>query len=98
MILKKKNISFILQLVFFSSIIALFYSEKIELSKFTYIFTFQNIDLICLVFLNNLIISILFFAIIKRISSDKIDFFFVSSTYLQGGLISQVFPGTGIFL
>ncbi|WP_435098808.1 lysylphosphatidylglycerol synthase domain-containing protein [Candidatus Pelagibacter bacterium nBUS_27] len=86
-----------LQVVFLITIILLFVLDKIQLSKISYIFSLQNIDLIFLVFLNNLAISVLFFAIIKKISSDKINFFFINSTFLQGGLIGMIIPGSGLF-
>ena len=93
---KKKYINIFLQLIFLVTAVVLFFLDKIELSKITYIFSFQNIDLIFLVFFNNLAISILFFAIIKKISSDKINFFFICSTFLQGGIISKIVPGGGL--
>lgn len=94
---KKKYINTFLQVAFSITIILLFALDKIQLSKISYIFSPQNIDLIFLVFLNNLAISVLFFTIIKKISSDKINFFFVSSTFLQGGLVAKIIPGGGLF-
>ncbi len=93
----KKKINIFLQLFFLVSVVMLFALDKIELSKIAYIFSSQNIILIFFVFFNNIAIPILFFVIINKVSSDKINFYFVSSTFLQGGLISYIIPGGGLF-
>lgn len=94
--IKKKHINILLQAIFLICVVTLFFLDKIEFSKISYIFSFQNIDLIFFVFLNNFAISFLFFLIINKISSKKINFYFVNSTFLQGGLISIVIPASGL--
>ena len=97
MIKKKKIIEIVLQIIFIFIISLLFFFEKIDLSKIYNIFSFNNLDLILLIFFNNLAISILFYLILRVIINKKSNIFIICSTYLEGGIVKLIFPGGDLF-
>lgn len=96
MFTKINKINILLQFIFISILVLLFIFDKFDISKINYIFTIKNYFFISLIFLNTLITSILFFLILNIVTKKKIDFFIVSSSFLQGGLVNIFWPGGGL--
>ena len=93
MIIKKTYIEILLQIIFIIAIFLLFFFEKLNLSKIYNIFSFNNLDLIFLIFFNNLAISILFYLTLRVIINKKSNIFKICSTFLEGGIVKLIFPG-----
>jgi hypothetical protein len=93
MIIKKTYIEILLQIIFIIAIFLLFFFEKLNLSKIYDIFSFNNLDLIFLIFFNNLAISILFYLTLRVIINKKSNIFKICSTFLEGGIVKLIFPG-----
>ena len=93
MIIKKTYIEILLQIIFIFTICLLFFFEKLNLSKIYNIFSFNNLDLIFLIFFNNFAISILFYLTLRVIINKKSNVFKICSTFLEGGRVKLIFPG-----
>ncbi len=53
-------------------------------------------NLLLLLIMLNLSVSFLFFHILKTCSQKKMSFIKITSTFLQGGIVNQIIPGSGV--
>jgi len=96
--MKKK---FIFQIIFSLAFIGLlgkiFLSEGKYLETLNVVISVKGFNLLLLLIIINLTVSFLFFHILKKFSQKEISFIGITATFLQGGIVNQLIPGSGIF-
>ena len=95
--MKKKYIfQIIFSLAFLGLLTKIFFSENDKIRSLNSLMSMDGFNLLLLLIILNLSVSFLFFHILKTCSQRKVDFIQISSTFLQGGIVNQIIPGSGV--
>lgn len=95
--MKKKYIfQIIFSLAFLGLLTKIFFSENDKIRSLSSLMSMDGFNLLLLLIILNLSVSFLFFHILKTCSQRKVDFTQISSTFLQGGIVNQIIPGSGV--
>ena len=91
---------FIFQIIFSLAFIGLlgkiFLSEAKYLETLNVLISMKGFNLLLLLIVINLTVSFLFFHVLKKFSQKKISFIQITATFLQGGIVNQLIPGSGL--
>ena len=91
---------FIFQIIFSLAFIGLlgkiFLSEAKYLETLNVLISMKGFNLLLLLIVINLTVSFLFFHVLKKFSQKKISFIQITTTFLQGGIVNQLIPGSGL--
>jgi hypothetical protein len=91
---------FIFQIIFSLAFIGLLgkilFTETGKLRALDSLFSIDGSNLFLLLIMLNLSVSFLFFHILKTCSQKKMSFMKITSTFLQGGIVNQIIPGSGV--
>ena len=74
----------------------IFFSETQNIETLNFLVSMKGFNLLLLLIILNLSVSFLFFHILKKLSQKKISFIQIMSTFLQGGIVNQLIPGSGV--
>ncbi len=93
---KKFIFQIIFSLAFIGLLVKIFFTETDKLKTLSSIFSMDGSNLLLLLIMLNLSVSFLFFHILKTCSQKKMSFMKITSTFLQGGIVNQIIPGSGV--
>tara|TARA_B100001029_G_C14986807_1_gene409495 strand:+ start:82 stop:1005 length:924 start_codon:yes stop_codon:yes gene_type:complete len=86
----------IFSVAFFALVLKIFLSETQTVQSLESAFSRSSIVLLFLLVALNVSVSYLFFIIIQKISLRKFNFIAIINTFLQGGIVNQLIPGSGL--
>lgn len=93
---KKLIINIIFQIAAVSVISSFFIFDYLDINKIQFTFSNKFYGLIILLFFLKIFIASLFYIIVNTISDKKNNFFDITNTFLQGGIINMLVPGLGL--
>ena len=93
---KKLIISIIFQLAAISVISSFFIFDYLDINKIQLTFSNKFYGLLVLLFFLKIFIASLFYIIVNIISNKKNNFFDITNTFLQGGIINMLVPSLGL--
>lgn len=93
---KKLTLSIIFQLATISLISSFFIFDYLEISKIQFTFSKKFYGLLILLIFLKVFIASLFYMIVNIISNKKNNFFDITNTFLQGGIINMLVPSFGL--
>ncbi len=93
---KKSIFQIIFTLAFIALLGRIFFSESQNIETLNFLISMKGFNLLLLLTILNLSVSFLFFHILKKLSQKKISFMKIMSTFLQGGIVNQLIPGSGV--
>ena len=92
----KLILNIIFQISIISVISGFFIYDKLDYGKLGFLFTSEIVFIFVLLFLLKLFIATLFLSINNLISGNKGNSISIISTFLQGGIVNMLIPGSGL--
>lgn len=94
--MKKIYLTIFFQLVALVVIFKVLFFDNTNFDKFALLKTEKLFILITFLIASKLLVTYLFFILIKIISGKKLNYLDITSIHLQGAVINQIFPGLGL--
>ncbi len=93
--MKKIYLNIFFQAIAIIIIIRIFFYENYQLEKLSFLFNQSIILLFLFVIFSKILLTYLFYNLLKVVSSKKERFHKTSNYFLQGGMVNQLLPGVG---